>query len=231
MATDNKLTITGYAKKKKGKPVEKGSFKVLINPESFQRETEIKYNKRQPLGSPGANLRFMQIPAERVSFKLIFDGTGLITTGPTNLYEGKKIKTVKEQINAFKAIATDYQGKVHEPYYLKLTWGDFSFTGVLIKLNVTYKLFKSDGTALRAEADVTFSSSLPKKKQETDKKTSSPDMTHVETVRAGDRLPALCDAIYESPNYFIQVAKSNNLNHFRRIKPGKELLFPPIKNK
>lgn len=35
--------------------------------------------------------------------------------------------------------------------------------------------------------------------------------------------------IYGDPAYYIQIAKVNNLNNFRKLKTGTNLKFPPIK--
>lgn len=56
----------------------------------------------------------------------------------------------------------------------------------------------------------------------------SPPMTHIVTVRAGDTLPALCHRIYGDSGYYVKVAAFNNLNPLRKLKPGTQLLFPPL---
>lgn len=230
MVADNKLTITAYTKQDYSKGSQAGTYEVLINPESYRKDIEVEYDNEQALGSTAPELRYSKIPTEKVSFKLIFDGTGLITTAPKSMMEGDKVKPVPKQIEDFQRITATYSGDIHEPYFLELSWGDFSFRGVLVSLGLTYKLFKPDGTALRAEADVSFSSSVPKKDRKKQDRPKSPDVTHIVQVKADDRITALCASIYDDPNYFIQVARKNNLNHFRRLKPGTELLFPPVKN-
>ena len=225
-----KLIITAFSK-----PDYEGSgvktFTVLINPESYKKDISISYASKQPLGSATPEQRFTNIGTETVSFKLIFDGTGLVSTAPSSLKNGKTIKSVDEQIELFQEVTTVYQGDIHRPYFLQLTWGNLLFEGVLTSLNINYKLFKSDGTPLRAEADATFSSSVPTGKQQRRKRKKSPDVTHVVKVKAGDRLPLLSNEIYDKENYFVQVAEKNQLNNLRKLKFGTNLLFPPVLNK
>ena len=57
---------------------------------------------------------------------------------------------------------------------------------------------------------------------------SSPDLTHVIEVRAGDTLPNLCNKVYNDPSYYMQVARVNNLSDFCRLVPGTRLVFPPL---
>uniref|UniRef100_UPI004048979C LysM peptidoglycan-binding domain-containing protein n=1 Tax=Roseivirga sp. TaxID=1964215 RepID=UPI004048979C len=54
------------------------------------------------------------------------------------------------------------------------------------------------------------------------------NLPYVHVVQAGDTLPDLCNLIYSSPSYYVQVAKYNGLNKFRSLKPGTQLIFPPI---
>ncbi|PHN02219.1 CIS tube protein [Flavilitoribacter nigricans] len=224
-----KLTITAY--KKPDYSDYAGKFTVLINPESYRKEVEIKYAGQQSLGSSAPELRYIATGGEKISFKLVFDGTGLIATAPKSLMSGNKVKPVSFQIEKFRKVTSEYWGSIHRPYYLQLSWGTFLFKGVLVSLGINYKLFDPNGTPLRAEADVVFTSSILPEDQKKKKKNQSPDVTHIKTVRAGDRLPALCAEIYDDPNYFVQVAAANQLNHLRHLRPGKELSFPPIINK
>ena len=73
---------------------------------------------------------------------------------------------VMETIQEFKKHTYEYDGDIHSPYYLKLIWSDLFkgreknrlFRCKLTKLSITYKLFKPDGTPLRAELAATFKS-------------------------------------------------------------------------
>lgn len=227
-----KLSIIAYSNSSYRKGARVGKFQVLINPENYKRDVEIDYDKTWAVGSPGGDLRFKKMNAEKISFNLIFDGTGLVSTAPQSLKEGDKIKPVIQQIKEFKAIVAKFNGKIHRPNFLLLTWGNaFNFRGVLTNMSITYKLFKPDGTPIRATADVTFSSSVSPALALAEAKTTSPDLTHVKQVRAGDRLPAMSNEVYDDPAYFVQVAQANNLNHLRGVAPGKNLVFPPLRNK
>lgn len=54
------------------------------------------------------------------------------------------------------------------------------------------------------------------------------NLPYVHLVQVGDTLPDLCNQIYNSPSYYVQVAKYNGLNKFRNLKSGTQLIFPPI---
>lgn len=227
-----KLSIIAYSDASYSKSKRTGKFEVLINPESYKRDIDIEYDKTWAIGSPGGDLRFKKMRSEKITFSLIFDGTGLVSTAPETLKDGDKIKPVLQQIKEFKAVVAEFSGKIHRPYFLLLTWGDaFNFRGVLTNMSVNYKLFKSDGTPVRAVADVSFSSSVSPALAARKANNKSPDVTHVKQVRAGDRLPAMSNEVYKDPAYFVQVAQANNLNHLRQVPNGKSLIFPPLRNK
>lgn len=200
------------------------SYSVLINPDSITINYQINYARAQAPSTTTPELKFQNMPSRKVSFKLIFDGTGLVSTAQG----AQKNQTVPQQIQAFKATTIKYNGSIHRPYFLTLSWGKSLFRGVLTDLSIKYKLFKPDGIPIRAEADVTFHSSDDSKAAAKKANAQSPDMTHLRKIRAGDRLPNMCNNIYEGTNYYIQVAKHNQLNHLRSLKPGTEISFPPL---
>ena len=47
-------------------------------------------------------------------------------------------------------------------------------------------------------------------------------------MKSGDTLPLLCKEIYGSPEHYLRVAQANNLNNFRNLTPGQEIIFPPL---
>ena len=55
---------------------------------------------------------------------------------------------------------------------------------------------------------------------------SSPDMTHIVRVRAGDTLPLLCQRIYRDASKYLEIARLNELDGFRALAPGSELQLP-----
>ena len=58
---------------------------------------------------------------------------------------------------------------------------------------------------------------------------SSPDLTHSRTVKAGDNLSMMSRNIYKDSSYYLELARTNNLNSVFDIKPGDQIFFPPIK--
>jgi len=220
-----KLTITAY--KDYNYSSSTGEFEVLVNPEQYVTSQKVNYANKQAIGTPAAEPRFMHVPSQVCKFKIIFDSTGLVPSTPASL----KGKSIAEQVNAFLEVTSEYKGDIHRPPPLELVWSTFSFKGVLTDLQITYNVFKPDGTPIRAQAEAEFKTAAATQEALLSAKKSSPDLTHIKIVRAGDSLPGLCQEIYDGENYFVQVAQANDLDHLRGTRIGKTLSFPPLQQK
>lgn len=234
-----KLTITACTLGTDGNlPLQSGKdnvFEVMLNPSGFSHQHSISYSQtgkeskrcknKKPLGQSGAEPKFDAVSPETVKFDLVIDGTGVVNLPIPGVMGSPP---VKDQIDHLKKVAYDYQGKNHEPNICQLVWGDFSIYGRLESMSVEYTLFKPSGKPLRAKVGLSFIRYMSKKEQALRANTSSPDLTHLVAVQAGDTLPLLCYRIYKDCSYYLDVAKRNNIDNFRDIKPGTILSFPPL---
>lgn len=196
-----------------------GEYDVRINPEKYSQTYEIKYNATPAVGAMNASLQFDHMPPKKMQFELVFDATGAIPNSATDL---------ATEIKNFQSVVYDYSGTIHEPYYLKIYWGSMYFGARLTAMTVNYTLFRPDGAPLRARVNVTFTEYIDPATLAKQEGRQSPDMTHVVTVKAGDNLPLLSYEIYGDVRHYLQVAQANGLNHFRELKPGDRLVFPPL---
>jgi phage tail protein X len=195
---------------------------ALINPESYTQSYKLKFSKSgQGQGTSGQQLKYEYSEPGEMSFEFLFDNTGII--------DGKSRDSITEDIEKFRKVLTDYNGDSHEPRHFKLVWGENSiFKGRVTSLEITFKLFKPDGSPLRATAKVTFKSSIEEEKRAATEDRQSADLTHIRKVRAGDTLPLMCFRIYGDSKYYLDVAAANGLDDFRSLTPGAEIRFPPI---
>lgn len=194
-------------------------FVVTVNPEKYSHNYSVTYNTEQGFGTAGASTKLDKMAPETVSMELVFDATGII--------QGSSGDASKDVAN-FKAVTYDFNGAIHSPNYLKISWGTLIFNCHLTSLEVSYTLFKPDGTPLRARANVSFQGYIDEKTLALRENRQSPDLTHLILFKAGDTLPNLCYSIYGNPAYYREVARINNIVHYRNIAPGTKLSFPPI---
>lgn len=206
---------------------EAGSFQVWINPAQYTRTYRVCYNDRQAQGSPGGSPDFNRTLADTVNLELVFDGTGVVA----GLLPGlPPTDGVAAQVDAFRKLVFDYDGKIHSPRFLQLVWGTMLFRCRLSEFEVSYTLFKPDGTPLRAKVKATFVAYTAEVELAKLARKSSPDLTHVRTVREGDTLPLLCREVYGSGAWYPRVARANGLPGFRDLPVGTRLIFPPLRD-
>jgi len=199
----------------------KASFEALINPETYSLEYKVKTADSQGQGTSGAQTKFEYTLPEELTFDVLFDNTGLI--------DGKaKPDGVYDDVDAFRKLLTEYQGTSHEPYHLKLVWGNLVFKGRAVEVGITYKLFNPDGQPIRALVRVKFKGSVEEEKRAAVEARQSPNLTHRRTVKPGETLPYMCHQVYGHPRHYLFVAARNRLDDFRHLTTGREIIFPPL---
>ena len=227
-----KMKIIGYTditfKKKTGQ-----EYEVIVNPENYSISYETIINGNDAQGSSLPLLQYNQQSSQILSFKFLFDGTGVLKKGNMSGVAvpglpSKKPDVVKE-IDDFKKAVYDFRSDNHQPPFVQLQWGPLLFNCVLTKMDISFKLFRPDGWPLRAEAQCTFRSAIDKNKMEEIKNKKSPDLTHSLVVAEGDTLPLLCYRQYGDSKYYYEVARFNGLTDIKQLTPGIKLLFPPLK--
>jgi nucleoid-associated protein YgaU len=214
----NKLKIYAYSDDSFRSLV--GNYVVNINPESYTYNHAVQFSETKNVAEGAGNSgKFNSMDKETVGFSIHFDSTGIFDD------QG----SVNDQIVKFKKLVYQYNGDIHRTNYIKLSWGTLLFYCYLTRLDISYTLFKGNGDPLRAKADVSFSGfSNPKLLAATANK-RSPDVNHLKTFKSHDSLPLFCEAIYNDINLYMEVAKANNLDSFRRIPLGTKLIFPALK--
>jgi len=218
---DKSGTVTGIDSAKK--------FEVMLNPSSYKHAKSINYTgldgksdemkARIAQGASAATPQFKNTGNEKVSFSITLDGTGV----------AGKYPDVKIQIKKLSDLVYKYEGNTHEPNIVRLSWGGFSFDGRLTSMDTEYTLFKPSGEPLRAKISLSFTDYTSIKEEALKANKTSPDLTHLVEVKAGDSLPLLCYHIYKNSAYYLEVAKCNGITNFRDIKPGTRLNFPPLR--
>ena len=153
----DKMQLQAYADEafsdKKGAP-----FTVLINPESYTIKYRVDQSESQGQGTSHPQLHFNNIAAQDIHFDFVFDSTGvvvepaLINIGIVNPFA--ETANIIEQIETFKQLMFYYQSETHRPNFVAIKWGTLLFKGQMMTMDIDYKLFKPDGTPIRALARV-----------------------------------------------------------------------------
>jgi hypothetical protein len=208
-------------------------YKFLVNPATYNENFTIHYNEDVAPGNNGTELRYQGQPPGDWEFELLIDGTGVIKNanalniqmiGPPTTVD------VVAEIAKLKHATVDVQGETHRNAYLIVSWGDRDvFKGSLVSLDLNYKLFTSTGTPLRVVAKLHLRAWVDATQRNNEAALASPDITHERTLKGGDKFALMNYRIYNDANYYIQVARVNKMNSFRKIAIGSKIKFPPVK--
>jgi nucleoid-associated protein YgaU len=193
-------------------------FVVQFNPESFTVSNEIELGPDEPShGDDGEEAKFKSVKPRTFTFEFLLDATGAA---------GEK-REVIAQIELFKR-TVGFSGKIHRPLYLVINWGTFIATCVLESFSVTYRLFRPNGTPLRATLSASFREHKPRQLKELLKNLSSPDIVHAHLVKEGEHLSLITHRVYKDPRYYYHVAEANRMNTVRVVQTGTTVYLPPL---
>lgn len=193
-------------------------FEAFLNPSEIALSYEYEYDAAQGSGTTNSRMEFKKSKPGDLNLSFFLDGTGA---------SGQRVD-VQEQVAQFQTV-TGYNGDIHRPNYLKVSWGTLTVRRCVLKsATITYKLFQPDGVPLRAVIAAVFTDNSDDQTRVAMAQDQSPDLTHVRVAKAGDTLPGLCTQIYGDPRYAALVARVNGLDGFLRLDPGQRLVFPPL---
>jgi LysM repeat protein len=221
-----KLKISAFdTAQRQGKPSDDKVFEAMFNPATYTQTYANVWSKLPGVNASGAQLYYQRSNPTDLSLDLVLDGTGVDEMGIVTLIAPK---TVEDRLKNFLDVCYTYNGQIHEPNYLIVEWGILKLSCRLQSVTVKYTSFDRGGKPLRAELATRFVSDdeTQQRKKKEDKK--SPDVTHSRVVSSGDTLPLLTKQIYGSSAAYLDVARWNGLDDFRRLTPGQEIVFPPL---
>ena len=220
---NEKMTVKSYSDPKfEQELLDVEPFVVHVNPENYTQSTQINFSDEQAQGTSSKQNNHNNTEPVKMNFDFLLDRTGALGN-ESDLENG-----VKDDIDHFRKVALDLEGEIHKPRYLKLCWGALIFKCQLEKLDIEYKLFNREGKPLRAMLKCEFREFKEDEQRVKEENKQSPDISHIRIAEAGDTLPLMCFKIYGDSKYYAEVAKANELTHFRKLKQGQRLWFPPL---
>ena len=194
------------------------SFEAYVNPAEVIVAYEMEYDSAQGAGTTGSRMDFKKLKPGDLSLSFFLDGTGA---------DGRSA-SVPARVELFERV-TGYNGMIHRPNYLTVAWGTLGVRRCVLKsASIAYKLFSAEGVPLRAVISAVFTDYADDRTRVALAQDKSADLTHVRLVTAGDTLPGLCRAVYGDPRLYLEVARVNGLDDFRRLEPGTRLRVPPL---
>ena len=215
-----KMTITAYTDGSFNSEC-KSALDLPINPDKVKLGKGITYAEDRQLGSLNGSNVYVRYKPETFCFECLLDMTAMD--------DDDEKKPVHDMVDAIEERLYDYNTEGHRPSFVKVQYGDITFFGQLKTLDTEYTLFDADGIPLRAELKVTLTGYCSRKEEEKHFSKHSPDVSRMVTLNEGQTLSALCYEIYGDELLVEQVARFNNLNGYRNIPAGTQLLMPILK--
>src|ERR1700719_1935766 len=119
-----KLKIQAYSPRRSRASDLVGTFVAMFNPGSWSRAYAIEYAGPQAQNSTGKKLNFIYSVPSELKVTLLLDGAGVDESTVNDETGGQK---VSDRIKRFLNLTFQMNGKIHEPNYLSVKWGDLNF--------------------------------------------------------------------------------------------------------
>lgn len=193
-----------------------------FNPKEYSTSKSATWNRPTNKSAKSSSKpEFGGVQPQSVTMELFFDDW---ENPDANL-----IKDIQTLMNWLKPSDNSLDKKKPQPQILKFHWGSneslSEFQGFLKSVGVKYTMFKSDGTPVRATANVTLEE-VPTDAEGTNPTSGSIAGRRTYVVRAGDSLPSIAYAEYGNPNLWRAVAAFNEIDDPLRMATGTRLLLP-----
>jgi hypothetical protein len=221
-----------------GKLDESTRFEAKYRPTEYTLSKNVQYAEHPIPGLDTPILQFVRGQAETVSLDLFFDTTDKGMGGdatPVTTETDKFYRLVK--IN----------GTQHAPPVCLFTWGKRGFAGssfvdrglanqnrngmtcVIESLRQRFSFFSDDGVPLRATLTVGLKEYKSIQRQLFELNPQSADQTHSYTLRQGETLNDVADAVYGDPNAWRPIADRNGVTDPLAVAAGSILEIPPLR--
>jgi nucleoid-associated protein YgaU len=196
----------------------------LFNPSEFSVEKTNQFTEVNIPGLPSSIFQFVKGGARTVSMDLTFD-----------TYEEKKdVRTYTDSITGWESETKKGKGLMdidsdrHAPPICLFIWGGFIFQCIIERVTKRYTMFLSDGTPVRASLNVTLKEYKEFEAQVKEISLQSADLTKTRQVKQGDSLWFISAKEYGNPALWRHIAEANGIDNPRVLKPGMELIIPPL---
>ena len=206
----------------------------LFNPKELSLDTSNKYAEVNIPGLQSPIFQYVRGNSRTLNLDLFFDTyenhqnySVKMTNKDVRQYTDKLTGWNVGYENGKKGLM-DIDSDLHAPPVCIFVWGKFAFQCIIEKVNKKFTMFTSDGIPVRATLNVSLKeyTSAERQIKKADKKSS--DLSKLKIVRESDSILSLCGQEYGDPKLWRVIAEANGLDNVRDLKPGSELILPPL---
>lgn len=209
---------------RKDDPSEKVDF--LFNPAEFTVERTNQFTEVSIPGLPSSTFQFVKGGARTLTMDIFFD-----------TYEEKEKRDVRiftdritgwESENKKEKGLMDIDPDLHAPPVCLFIWGAYIFPCIIERATKKFTMFLPEGFPVRATLNVTLKEYIEVVTQLKETSLQSADRTKTWTVKEGDSLWFIAAKAYGNPALWRPIAEANKIANPRVLKPGMELVIPPL---
>jgi nucleoid-associated protein YgaU len=195
-------------------PERQQAFDVLFNPTHYSVDKANQFAEAAVPGLEAPIIQYVHGNTRTLSIELFFD-----------TYE-ERTDVSQHTERVYNLLLID--PGTHAPPICRITWGSFTFRGVLAQASGKFTLFLPDGTPARATVNVTFKEYIEVRLLVRARPTRSADHRTVISVQLGDTLPIISHRAYGDPRRWRDIADANQLEDPDTLVPGTQLVIPKI---
>jgi hypothetical protein len=213
-------------------------FEAAYNPTEYTLSKSAQFAEHPIPGLDSPIVQFVRGQAETVSIDLFFD------TSDDGM--GRTSTAVTTQTDQFYRLVK-INGDQHAPPICLFSWGTSGFAGsslqggwesqkrhhglhcVIESMRQRFTLFSSEGVPLRAMLTVGLKEYKSVQKQLDELNLGSADQTHAYTLRQGETLNDVANAVYGDPNAWRPIADRNGVTDPLAVAAGSILTIPPLR--
>lgn len=197
-------------------------IKVMFNPESYQLSQSASYGEKKIPGLDGPVSQFIAGESMTLDMTLYFD-----TYQPPTPEKGEGGTSVAAKVAELTALMK-IDGSLHRPPHVSFCWGKLKFYGYVASVKASYTMFLSDGTPVRAKADVSLKSLLDAAESKRQAPPESPDRTKLRVLHESEQLWHYAWQEYGDAERWREIAVQNGIDNPLAVEAGMVLTLPAI---
>ncbi len=202
----------------------------LFNPDGFTVERTNQFTEVNIPGLPSSTFQFVKGGARTLTMDLFFDtyeekiDVRIFTDRITGWDSGSMFSKLPDIAKGLMDIDSD----LHAPPVCLFIWGAYIFPCIIERVTKRFTMFLSVGIPVRATLNVTLKEYIEVATQLKETSLQSADRTKTWTVKEGDSLWFIAAKEYGNPALWRPIAETNKIANPRVLKPGMELVIPPL---
>ena len=215
------LTISAYTDPERSKL--KSDFQCYVSPEAIKMSQKNNFSVLSTVNANHPQVAFSSGGKNTMELDIILDGSGAYAV------KDKQPVSIKEQVQNLLSTTMRYDGKIHQPLYLAVKWGELDmFKAKAESLDIDYKTFNSQAAIIAAHVKLVLIEDIPFDLSQAQANKQSPDLFHYHVVADDETLPLISYDYYQDTSHLHLIATQNKLNSLYDCVRGTTLLIPPL---